>query len=56
MEWLRAASNDCINYPKYGNGNVEVDEMTKSLCDFIADQINNYPNGRGGVFDLVCFH
>lgn len=45
----------CINYPKYGNGNVEVDEMTKSLCDFIADQINNYPNGRGGVFRFGMF-
>lgn len=39
-----------LRCPKYGNGDKEADNLSVDLCDFLADNINNKPNGRGGVF------
>ncbi len=40
---------------KYGNNEPVTDALTVDLCQFIADQINNRPNGRGGVFKASLF-
>ncbi len=41
--------------PKYGNGNPEADAIAADISSFIADIINGYPNGRGGVFRCGMF-
>lgn len=46
------AQNEC---PKYGNNIEEVDEIAVDIANFIADVVNNKPNGRGGVFKATCF-
>jgi len=46
----------CKNtYPKYGNGNKEVDEIMTDLVEYICSLINNKPNARGGVYRCGFF-
>lgn len=40
---------------KYGNGNPLADSLTKEYSDFVAECVNNKPNGRGGVFKAGLF-
>lgn len=48
--------NIAKNLPgKYGNNIVDVDEIAVEMCDFVADLVNNKPNGRGGVFKAALF-
>ncbi|MBE7046417.1 MAG: hypothetical protein E7396_03275 [Ruminococcaceae bacterium] len=35
---------------KYGNGSSLANEITKSLVDFMADEVNGAPNSRGGYW------
>jgi len=42
-------------YPKYGNGNKEADGIAARLAECVAGEINNKPNGRGGVFRCGFF-
>jgi len=47
----------CKNtYPKYGNGNKEVDEIMTDLVEYICSLINNKPNARGGVYRCGFFY
>ena len=46
----------CKNkYPKYGNGNAEVDELTAEFVGYVAGLINGKKNGRGGVYRCGFF-
>lgn len=40
---------------KYGNNEPVTDEIMVDMSRFIASQINNRPNGRGGVFKASLF-
>lgn len=42
-------------FPKYGNGNGEVDRYAAEIVDFAGAHVNGQPNGRGGVFRLGLF-
>ena len=42
-------------YPKYGNGNNDVDFLAKDIVSFMAECINGKENGRGGVFRMGLF-
>ena len=46
----------CKNkYPKYGNGNAEVDELTSEFIEYVSNLINGKKNGRGGVYRCGFF-
>lgn len=46
----------CQNtYPKYGNNLAETDVIMLKLTECIAGNINNRPNGRGGVYRCGMF-
>lgn len=46
----------CKNkYPKYGNGDEEVDEMSAELISYVSRLINGKKNGRGGVYRCGLF-
>lgn len=46
----------CKNaYPKYGNNMDEADTIMLELTEFIAGNINNKPNGRGGIYRCGLF-
>ena len=40
---------------KYGNNNPVADAIAVEVSDFVADLVNNRPNGRGGVFKAALF-
>ena len=40
---------------KFGNGLRETDELAKDISHFCAELVNNYPNGRGGVFKAAIY-
>lgn len=40
---------------KYGNNNTIADEITVKISDFVAELVNNKPNGRGGVFKAALY-
>lgn len=42
-------------YPKYGNGNFEVDRIAADLVSRLSDMVNNVPNAKGGVYRLGTF-
>lgn len=50
---LRKTMQD--KYPKYGNNNTEADSIAEDLKMFMAECINNKPNGRGGVYRMGIF-
>lgn len=52
-ENLRKTMQD--KYPKYGNNDPEADALAVDLLKFMSDNINNKPNGRGGVFRMGIF-
>lgn len=52
-ELLRKHIRD--HYPKYGNHDPEADSLATDLVSFMANCINNKPNGRGGVFRMGMF-
>lgn len=49
---LLLAKNKCL---KYGNNNKEADSIAVELFDVFANEINNRPNGRNGVFRCGLF-
>lgn len=40
---------------KYGNGNPLADSLTEEFSRYLADLVNEKPNGRGGVFKAALF-
>ena len=52
-EKLRKIMRD--KYPKFGNNEMEADELAKDLAKFMSDNINGKANGRGGVYRLGLF-
>ena len=42
-------------YPKFGNGDKEVDFIATDIVRKLSDKINNAPNAKGGVFRLGTF-
>ena len=52
-EKLRAIAR---NLPeKYGNHNAVADAVAVEMSDYLAELVNNKPNGRGGVFKAALF-
>lgn len=43
------------DFPKYGNGNREADELAAEFISYTASLINGQPNGRGGIFRFGAF-
>ena len=43
------------NYPKFGNGIAEADDIAIRLAKETADMLNGKPNGRGGIFRCGMF-
>lgn len=52
-EKLRKIMRD--RYPKFGNNQEEADKLARNLEEFLSEQINGRPNGRGGVYRLGMF-
>ncbi len=44
-----------LSCKKYGRGESEADIFAADIIRFLSDQVNNRPNGRGGVFRLGLF-
>jgi len=42
-------------YPKYGQGDVETDEIAKRIVDMLSDAVSYKPNAKGGKWRLGLF-
>lgn len=43
------------NYPKFGTGNIAVDELAKRIIEKLSEHINKKPNAKGGIWRLGTF-
>ena len=52
-EYLRLLIKN--KYPKYGQGNTEVDSIARGIVDTLADSVSGKPNTKGGTYRLGLF-